>query len=67
MKSNINSRSTPHASVIKTRCFQAGLILETSGPNDEVLKFLPPLTVTDDVWDRAIGIVEDVTNEVMNT
>src|SRR5690606_26679090 len=27
--------------------FERGLIMETSGPNDEVAKVMPPLTITD--------------------
>ncbi|MFF8959809.1 aminotransferase class III-fold pyridoxal phosphate-dependent enzyme, partial [Streptomyces sp. NPDC014894] len=34
------------ASAICARAFELGLLLETSGPLDEVVKILPPLTVT---------------------
>lgn len=43
---------------ITTAAFQRGLLLETSGPRGEVLKVLPPLTITDDALDRGLDILE---------
>ena len=40
------------------RCFELGLIIETAGRQDAVLKFLPPLTTPDDVLERGFAIVE---------
>jgi len=45
------------ASVISKEAFSRGLIIETSGPNDEVLKTLPPLTITDDLLTRGLEIL----------
>ena len=45
------------ASAISKEAFSRGLIIETSGPNDEVLKTLPPLTITDDLLTRGLEIL----------
>ncbi|WP_067699692.1 diaminobutyrate--2-oxoglutarate transaminase [Nocardia jejuensis] len=37
--------------------FEDGLLVETSGSNDEVVKLLPPLTVTDDEITHGLGIL----------
>ncbi|MEU8621629.1 diaminobutyrate--2-oxoglutarate transaminase [Streptomyces sp. NPDC048623] len=45
------------AAAVCRRAFELGLLLETSGPRDEVVKLLPPLTVTDDELDEGLGIL----------
>jgi diaminobutyrate-2-oxoglutarate transaminase len=42
------------ASEVARRAFDAGLVIETSGPSDRVLKILPPLTISLD--DLAFGL-----------
>ncbi|MET8424451.1 diaminobutyrate--2-oxoglutarate transaminase [Nocardia sp. NPDC004860] len=37
--------------------FEHGLLVETSGANDEVVKLLPPLTVSDDEITHGLGIL----------
>lgn len=39
-------------------CFEDGLIIETSGANDQVLKILCPLTISDTDLEKGIGILE---------
>ncbi len=39
--------------------FDSGLIMETSGPNSEAIKIMPPLTIEDAVLDRGLLIVEE--------
>lgn len=39
-------------------CFENGLIIETSGPNDEVVKCLTPLTITHEELSRGLDILE---------
>ncbi|MDS1269897.1 diaminobutyrate--2-oxoglutarate transaminase [Lipingzhangella sp. LS1_29] len=39
--------------------FERGLLLETSGPQDEVVKLLPPLTVTEDELDRGLTVLAE--------
>lgn len=47
------------ASEISSAAFERGLILETAGPDDEVLKLLPPLIVTDAEIERALAIIAE--------
>jgi diaminobutyrate-2-oxoglutarate transaminase len=45
------------ADAISRAAFQQGLLIETCGAEGQVLKLLPPLTVTDDELDRAVTIL----------
>ncbi|MEU3608058.1 diaminobutyrate--2-oxoglutarate transaminase [Streptomyces sp. NPDC035033] len=45
------------ARAVCRRAFELGLLVETSGPRDEVVKLLPPLTATDDELDEGLGIL----------
>ncbi|WP_016700304.1 diaminobutyrate--2-oxoglutarate transaminase [Actinoalloteichus spitiensis] len=47
-----------------TAAFERGLLMETSGPNSEVLKLMPPLTVTDEELERGLDIVVDAVRAV---
>ncbi|WP_139277671.1 diaminobutyrate--2-oxoglutarate transaminase [Rhodococcus marinonascens] len=44
--------------------FDEGLLAETSGPSDEVVKLLPALTITDDELDHGLAILADATAKV---
>lgn len=39
--------------------FERGLIMETSGPNDEVVKLLPPLIMDDEGLEQGLAILEE--------
>jgi diaminobutyrate-2-oxoglutarate transaminase len=39
------------------RAFEQGLLLETSGPRDEVIKLLPPLTISSQELDQGLDIL----------
>lgn len=39
--------------------FERGLLMETSGPSDEVMKILPPLTITDDELEEGLAVVRE--------
>ncbi|GAC49785.1 diaminobutyrate--2-oxoglutarate transaminase [Gordonia aichiensis] len=47
------------------RAFGAGLLAETSGPSDEVVKLLPPLNISTEELDRGLGILVDSVEEVI--
>ena len=47
------------AETLRRRCFQSGLVLECCGPRDEVLKFLPPLTASDDELETGFKILSN--------
>lgn len=52
------------ASHITRRCFEQGLIIETSGADDQVVKFLAPLTIADDSLKDGLDIVEQAIGQV---
>ncbi|AWB94694.1 diaminobutyrate--2-oxoglutarate transaminase [Agromyces badenianii] len=53
------------AARISAEAFTRGLIIETSGAFDEVLKFLPALTITDDELRRGLAIVRESLDAVL--
>ncbi|HSS50916.1 MAG TPA: diaminobutyrate--2-oxoglutarate transaminase, partial [Thermoanaerobaculia bacterium] len=46
--------------------FERGLIIETVGPRDSVLKVLPPLTIDDEGLAAGLGILEDSLQEALS-
>ncbi|WP_281975712.1 diaminobutyrate--2-oxoglutarate transaminase [Halobacillus litoralis] len=50
---------------IAERAFAGGLIVETSGPDDEVLKFLPPLIIDEEAITKGLDIIEDSIKAVL--
>lgn len=44
---------------IQQAAFERGLIIETCGAQDQVLKFLPPLTIEDDTLSRGLELFEE--------
>ncbi|MGY6499871.1 MAG: diaminobutyrate--2-oxoglutarate transaminase [Acidimicrobiales bacterium] len=52
------------ASRIAKIAFQQGLIIETAGPEDEVLKLLPALTVDPDTLTEGLAIIAEATEQV---
>lgn len=46
--------------------FENGLLIESSGPNRDVIKVLPPITIADDELDCAITILENALEEQAN-
>lgn len=44
--------------------FEEGLLAETSGPSDEVVKLLPPLTITNDELEFGLNILAEATAKV---
>lgn len=47
--------------------YRAGLLLETAGPRDEVVKLLPPLTVTDGELERGLAILDEAVATVVSS
>ncbi|HEX6595084.1 MAG TPA: diaminobutyrate--2-oxoglutarate transaminase [Bacillota bacterium] len=46
--------------------FKRGLLMETSGPKDEVFKFLPPLTIDMEGLQSGFDIVEESIQSILN-
>src|SRR5690606_7224988 len=47
------------ADAVCQQAFTRGLLMETSGPEGEVMKILPALTLTDAELERGLGIIEE--------
>jgi 4-aminobutyrate aminotransferase-like enzyme len=45
------------AAAIVDRCFDAGMLVLTCGPESQVLRLIPPLTISDEELDVALGIL----------
>ncbi|HYH47048.1 MAG TPA: diaminobutyrate--2-oxoglutarate transaminase [Thermoanaerobaculia bacterium] len=52
------------AGQVSQAAFRRGLIVETAGPRDEVLKLLPPLVITEDELRQGLDIIESALDEV---
>ena len=55
------------AAEICGRAFENGLIIETSGSEDQVVKVLAPLTTPDEIFRKGLSILLDATRDVMET
>jgi len=53
------------ADAIRQKCFENGLILETCGSDDQVVKLLPPLTISEDDLNSGLNILEKSILQVM--
>jgi diaminobutyrate-2-oxoglutarate transaminase len=49
---------------VSSVAFERGLLVETAGPDDEVIKLLPPLTATDSEIDRGLALLADAVQTV---
>ncbi len=52
------------AKKVSSAAFERGLLVETAGPKDEVIKLLPPLTVTDAEIDQGLALLGDAVQAV---
>ncbi|RDC69743.1 diaminobutyrate--2-oxoglutarate transaminase [Rhodovulum sp. 12E13] len=66
MMQGINVGSGDLAGAICAAAFERGLIIETSGANDEVVKFLGPLTTPDAVLDEGLDMLEASVTEALS-
>jgi diaminobutyrate-2-oxoglutarate transaminase len=64
MFQGINCINGEIAGKITHHAFQNGLIIETSGADDQVVKFLCPLIITDENLKKGIDIVEQAVKEI---
>jgi diaminobutyrate-2-oxoglutarate transaminase len=49
---------------VSAAAFERGLLVERAGPEDEVVKLLPPLTVTDSEIDQGLALLADAIQAV---
>jgi diaminobutyrate-2-oxoglutarate transaminase len=52
---------------ICARAFEKGLVIETSGAHDEVVKVLAPLTTPEALLRKGLEIVQEAAREAMAT
>ncbi|WP_305465308.1 diaminobutyrate--2-oxoglutarate transaminase [Photobacterium leiognathi] len=53
------------AGQIAKTCFENGLVIETAGPNDEVVKFFSPLTISHDELKQGLAIFENAVEQIV--
>ncbi|EBA06505.1 diaminobutyrate--2-oxoglutarate transaminase [Sagittula stellata] len=53
------------AAAICAKAFENGLVIETSGPEDEVVKVLAPLTTPDETLGKGLAIVLDAARDIV--
>jgi diaminobutyrate-2-oxoglutarate transaminase len=56
---------TDVAGKLAAAAFDRGLLVETSGPDSEVVKVMPPLTISEEDLDRGLGILVDAAGAVL--
>lgn len=49
---------TGFAGEVSKECFENGMVIETAGADDQVLKFLPALTIEEETLREGFGIIE---------
>ncbi|MEE9493638.1 MAG: diaminobutyrate--2-oxoglutarate transaminase [Gammaproteobacteria bacterium] len=59
MMRGIVCQNPQHAASLTAKAYQKGLIIERSGPEDEVIKFLMPLTITHEQLEEGMDILEE--------
>ncbi len=52
------------AKKVSSAAFERGLLVETAGPDDQVIKLLPPLTATDFEIDQGLAVLADAVQTV---
>ncbi len=58
------NKDATQAKQVAERAFTKGLIIELSGGRDEVLKFLPALTIHDDTLMQGLDIIQDIVDNL---
>lgn len=66
MMRGVDVGSGETASAITRACFDRGLIIETSGPHDEIVKVLAPLTIDDATFGAGLDILEQSVRDAMS-
>ncbi|MGI9491697.1 MAG: diaminobutyrate--2-oxoglutarate transaminase [Geminicoccaceae bacterium] len=58
MMRGVRCADPERAAAVTARAFEHGLIIERAGPNDEVIKFLMPLTITKAELDEGLNLLD---------
>lgn len=65
MMRGIDLGSGEAASAVTRACFDRGLIIETSGAHEEIVKVLAPLTIDDELLEAGLDILEQAIRKAM--
>lgn len=65
MMRGIDMGTGERAHAVTSACFENGLIIETSGADDEIVKVLAPLVIEDDVLSQGLDILEAAVDRAM--
>ncbi|MFQ5450476.1 MAG: diaminobutyrate--2-oxoglutarate transaminase [Nitrospinaceae bacterium] len=52
-------RAEEHGSLLSSTCFENQLLVETSGADSDVVKLLPPLTISDEDLNKGLDILKE--------
>jgi diaminobutyrate-2-oxoglutarate transaminase len=66
MVQGLKFADAPLAAAVCRAAFERGVLMETSGPKDEVVKLLPPLTTSDADLDAGIGVLAEAISASMS-
>ncbi|MDN5938170.1 MAG: diaminobutyrate--2-oxoglutarate transaminase [Salinisphaera sp.] len=61
----IDCETAELADEVTTACFKRCMIMETSGPEDNVIKVMPPLIIADDALREGLDILEAAVQDVL--
>ena len=50
---------------VSRAAFERGVVIETAGRQDEVLKILPPLTIPDEALEQGLGIIAECVEQTL--
>ncbi|MCM8536970.1 MAG: diaminobutyrate--2-oxoglutarate transaminase [Lentisphaeraceae bacterium] len=67
MMIGLDCRNGDFAEKVTARCFKRNLIIERSGTNDEIVKCLAPLTITESNLKKGLDIISESVSEVSKT
>ncbi|PXW33481.1 UNVERIFIED_CONTAM: diaminobutyrate aminotransferase [Williamsia faeni] len=56
-----------HAAKVCALAYDRGLLVESAGPSDEVVKLLPPLTISNEELDQGLAILAQATAEILHS
>lgn len=65
MAQGLKFDTAEHANAVCAAAFERGVMMETSGPSDEVVKLLPPLTTSHADLDTGMDIIADAVTAVV--
>ena len=62
----IETHNEALAKEISKKCFEAGLIVERAGRENSVVKVMPPLVIEDEILNKGLEILKEITEKVVN-